>query len=74
MATGKVKSASPPSAFHALGLEDADDLVLKIFAQPARTAEWAVAGNPIKKMLDPSGKENVSCVAAETFVWVRLGS
>jgi len=29
MATGKVESASPPSAFHALGLEDADDLVLR---------------------------------------------
>ena len=29
MAKGKVKSATPQSAFHALGLEDADDLVLR---------------------------------------------
>jgi predicted XRE-type DNA-binding protein len=29
MAKGKIKSATPQSAFHALGLEDADDLVLR---------------------------------------------
>src|ERR1039458_41195 len=29
MAKGKVKSTAPLSAFHALGLEDADDLVLR---------------------------------------------
>ena len=29
MAKGKIKSAFPQSAFHALGLEDADNLVLR---------------------------------------------